>query len=161
MKLIREIQVASRPEIIWNMIVKHLEHPEIEGERDSEWKRLAIKDLRGEALTPNRRGVGVRTRWQYSFYGFPFNWDDEVTEWVEPKRIAWTSISTWKMDDSFTVMAADSESRLVYEMDYVPPYGILGRIHFSLLVHRQLEKHIEYVLRRMKRNAEELARLRA
>jgi hypothetical protein len=56
---VRETRIEASPEIIWTMIVKHLEYPNIEVERARpDWHRLVIKDLRGEALTQNRSCVG-------------------------------------------------------------------------------------------------------
>ena len=86
-KMVKEVRVSASPEFIWSIIVKHLKYPEIEGDRDLEWKRLAIKNIRGESLTSKGEGIGVKTRWYYTFYGFPYNWDDEVIEWDEFKRL--------------------------------------------------------------------------
>ncbi len=158
-KMVKEVRVSASPEFIWSIIVKHLKHPEIEGDRNLEWKRLAIKNIRGESLTSKREGVGVKTRWYYTFYGFPYNWDDEVIEWEEFKRITWKSISTWEMVDSFIIIPVNSESKLIYEMEYTPPWGLFGKFHFSLFVNKHLEKHLEYTLRQMKRSAERLSQL--
>jgi uncharacterized membrane protein len=139
-------------------MVQHLKYPEKEAEHGPEWEELAIKDVKGESLTSNRTGIGVRTRWYYKFYFYTFKWDDEVIEWEELKRIAWKSISTWRMIDSFTIVPDDAETKLVYEMEYTPPYGILGKIWYGLLVNKHLERNLEYTLRQMKKNAEAVAK---
>ncbi len=105
-------------------------------------------------MTSKRSGIGVRTRWYYTFHFFNFKWDDEVIEWKEFRKIAWKSISTWDMVDSFTIKPENSETRLIYEMDYTPPYGILGKIWYRLFVHKHLETHLEYTIIQMKRSAE-------
>jgi hypothetical protein len=48
-------------------MVQHLKFPEREVERGPEWSELAVKDIKGEALTSKRSGIGVRTRWSTSF----------------------------------------------------------------------------------------------
>jgi len=159
-KIIREIMIKASPEIVWTLIVKHLKYPDREVERGSEWEELVIKDVKGEALTSNRSGIGVRTRWYYKFYFYSFKWDDEVIEWEELKKIVWKSISTWDMVDSFTIKPVNKETKLVYEMDYTPPYGIFGKIWYRLFVHKHLKKHLEYTLLQMKRNSEGIAKFK-
>ncbi len=145
---------------IWTLMVQHLKYPEKEAERGFEWDKLVIKDIKGEALTSNRSGIGVRTRWYYRFHFYTFKWDDEVVEWEELKRITWKAISTWDMVDSFAIEPAGKETKLTYEMDYTPPYWIFGRIWYRLLVHKHLERHLEYTLLQMKRSAEAIAEFR-
>lgn len=159
-EIVREITIEAPPKIIWTLMVQHLKYPEKETERGSEWHKLVIKNIKGKALTPNRSGIGVRTRWYYKFYFYTFEWDDEVVEWEELKKITWKSISTWDMVDSFTIEPGNKETRLIYEMDYTPPYGILGKIWYRLFVHRHLEKHLEYTLLQMKRSAEAVAKFK-
>lgn len=159
-KIVKDILIDAPPEVIWTMMARHQQYPEVEVERGPEWDDLVIKDLRGEALTEQRKGIGARTRWFYKFYWYTFKWDDEVTEWDENRRILWKSISTWEMIDSFDLVPEEGGTRLVYEMEYSPPYGILGKIWYRLFVNRHLEKQLEYTLLQMKRNAEGLSRLR-
>ena len=91
---------------------------------------MAIRDTIGEALTKERVGVGVKTRWFYQFHWFSFKWDDEVTVWDEGHKIEWKSISTWRMVDSFTIEPTSEGCRLVYKMDYTPPYGFLEKLYY-------------------------------
>ena len=158
-EIIKEVLIRASPNIVWTIIVQHLKYPHVELERGSEWNNLVIKDLKGEEVTEKRTGLGVQTRWYYKFYWFTFKWEDEVAEWDENKRIAWKSISTWEMNDSFTLIPENSQTRLISEMDYTPPYGILGRIGYRLFVNKHLEKNIEYTLARMKKNSERISRL--
>ncbi len=152
--------IEAPSEVIWTLMVQHLKYPEKEAERGPEWSELVIKDVKGEALTSNRSGIGVKTRWYYRFYFYTFKWDDEVVEWEELRKITWKAISTWDMVDSFIIRPAGKETRLVYEMDYTPPYGIFGKIWYRLFVHKHLESHLEYTLLQMKRNAEAVAKFK-
>ena len=113
LNVVQEIMIKATPKTIWTLMVQHLKYPEKEAERGPEWKRLVIKNIKGEALTSSRTGVGVKTRWYYKFYFYTFKWDDEVVEWEELKEIAWKSISTLDMVDSFTIKSENSESRVI------------------------------------------------
>jgi hypothetical protein len=157
-QILEEIIIDASPEIVWTMLVRHLEYPDYVS-RGPEWDSLVIKDIRGESLSLDRKGVGVKTRWYYKFYWYTFKWDDEVIEWEEKKRITWKALSTWKMIDSFTIYSQQKETRLVYEMDYTPPYGVMGRIWYKLFVHGHLDKNVKYTMLQMKRNAEKISTL--
>ncbi len=152
--VVKQIMIKATPNTIWTLMVQHLKYPEKEAERGPEWDRLVIKNMKGEAMTARRSGIGVKTRWYYKFYFYTFKWDDEVVEWEKLRKITWKSISTWDMVDSFTIKPENGETRLIYEMDYTPPYGILGNIWYRLFVHKHLEKHLEYTIIQMKRGAE-------
>ncbi len=152
--VVKQIMIKATPNTIWTLMVQHLKYPEKEAERGPEWDRLVIKNMKGEAMTARRSGIGVKTRWYYKFYFYTFKWDDEVVEWEKLRKITWKSISTWDMVDSFTIKPENGEIRLIYEMDYTPPYGILGNIWYRLFVHKHLEKHLEYTIIQMKRGAE-------
>lgn len=160
-ELEKDIKIKASPETIWNMMVKHQEHPDKEPPRIEGWEKLAIKDLGGEPLTEKRKGLGVRTRWHYKFFFYPFSWDDEVIKWDEKRKIEWKAISDWDMVDSFTLDPVNDETRVIYRMEYTPPYGMLGKIWYKLIVHRYIEKHIDYILRNMKENAERIERTKA
>ncbi len=141
-------------------MVQHLKYPEKEVERGPEWDKLVIKNIKGEALTSNRRGIGVKTRWYYKFHFYTFKWDDEVIEWEELRKMTWKSISTWDMVDSFTIKPQNNGTKLTYEMDYTPPYGIFGGIWYRLFVHKHLERHLVYTILQMKRSAEAIEKIK-
>jgi uncharacterized membrane protein len=150
----KKILIKANPETIWTLMVQHLKYPEKEAERGSEWDELVIKNINGEALTAKREDIGVKTRWYYKFYFYTFKWDDEVVEWEPLRKITWKAISTWEMIDSFTITPENSETWLIYEMDYTPPYGTFGGIWYRLFVHKHLKQHLDYTLRQMKKSAE-------
>ena len=158
--IIKEIMIKAHPETIWTSMVQHLKYPEKGGDSGIEWDKLVIKNIKGEALSSNRNGIGVKTRWYYKFSFFNFKWDDEVIEWKEFRKIVWKSISTWDMVDSFTIKPENHESKLIYEMDYTPPYGFLGKIWYRLFVNKHLEKHLEYTILQMKRSAEAIEKFK-
>lgn len=159
-EIIKEIIIKAPPETIWTLMVQHLKYPEKKAERGPKWDELVIKNMKGEALTSRRSGIGVRTRWYYKFYFYTFKWDDEVVEWEELRKITWKSISTWDMVDRFVIKPENSETKLIYEMDYTPPYGILGGIWYRLFVHKHLKKHLEYTILQMKRSAEAIEKFK-
>lgn len=158
--VVKQVMIKATPNTIWTLMVQHLKYPEKEAERGPEWDGLVIKNMKGEAMTARRSGIGVKTRWYYKFYFYTFKWDDEVVEWEKLRKITWKSISTWDMVDSFTIKPENSETRLIYEMDYTPPYGILGNIWYRLFVHKHLEKHLEYTIIQMKIGAEAIEKFK-
>lgn len=132
---------------MWRIIEKHLEHPETPSREVSPSK---IQETQGEALTEQRRGVGTRTRWFYTYKKKPFVWDDVVTEWVLEKRIVWKTTSGWEMEDSFTLQSEQRGTRLNYDMDYHLPYGPLGWLYGKLVLEPRMGSHLIGVLQRIK-----------
>jgi hypothetical protein len=65
------------------------------------------------------------------------------------------------MVDSFSIEPINNETRLIYAMNYEPPYGILGKLWYRLFVHKHIEKNLEYTLLQMKRNAERVPKFRS
>jgi hypothetical protein len=160
-EIVKKIVIKASPRTIWTLMIQHLKYPEKEVNRGLEWDKLVIKEIRGEALTSDRSGIGVKTRWYYKFYFYTFRWDDEVIEWNKLRKIAWKSISTWDMVDSFSIESINNKTRLIYAMNYEPPYGILGKLWYRLFVHKHIEKNLEYTLLQMKRNAERVPKFRS
>jgi polyketide cyclase/dehydrase/lipid transport protein len=150
-RLSRNIRIDSPPTRVWRIIEKHLEHPEaspIEREPGD------IQESHGEALSEQRSGVGTRTRWFYTYKGKPFVWDDVVTEWEPGRRIVWKATSGWEMEDSFTLQPEDKSTRLVYDMDYHLPLGLLGWIYGRLVLEPRMIRHLNGMLQRTKRLCE-------
>jgi uncharacterized membrane protein len=149
-KLSRNIRIDSPPARVWRIIEKHLEHPEAPIEREPG----DIQESHAEALSEQRKGVGTRTRWFYTYKGKPFVWDDVVTEWEPEKRIVWKATSGWEMEDSFTLQPEENGTRLGYNMDYSLPYGPLGWLYGKLVLERRMSRHLGRVLARMKKLCE-------
>jgi len=150
-RLSQNIRINSPPTRVWRIIEKHLEHPEA---RTMENEPGDIQESHSEALSEQRRGVGTRSRWFYTYKGKPFVWDDIVTEWEPEKRIAWKATSSWDMKDSFTLQPEEGGTRLVYNMDYHLPYGPLGWLYGKLVLEHRMSRHLSNVLARTKKLAE-------
>jgi len=135
---------------VWRIIEKHLEHPEVPTDRQPG----DIQEAHAEALSEQRRGVGTRTRWFYTYKKKPFVWDDVVTEWEPERKIAWKATSAWEMRDSFTLQPEENGTRLVYDMKYHLPYGPLGWFYGRLVLDHQMSRHLSGVLGRMKKLCE-------
>jgi len=144
-QLREEISIKSSPARVWRIIEKHLEHPELSPVGQGPG---GIKETQGEPLSQQRSGVGTRTRWHYTYHGKPFVWDDIVTVWDPEKRVVWKATSGWEMEDSFTLTPSDgsTQTRLIYDMTYRLPYGMLGRIYGRLLLEERMRKHLKGVL---------------
>ncbi len=138
-------------------MVRHLEHPEIP--IPYEGKRPRIEPRMGLALTKERRGTGVGTRWSYTYRGKEYIWDDVVSEWVEEGKIAWTATKGMKMNDYFLLTPNGSDTSLLYHISYKAPYGLLGTINERLFFRSAVIENIEWTLKALKDNAERLATL--
>ncbi|MCK5628558.1 hypothetical protein KAI12_03745, partial [Candidatus Bathyarchaeota archaeon] len=145
----KEIMIDSPMKKVWSVIVKHLERPELQGEDEP---KGPIQSRYGIPLSKQRKGVGTKTRWIYQLRTRKFVWDDVVTEWKENEKITWEATSAWEMKDSFILsLVSDKKMRLSYTMDYILPYGILGKIYDRILLRKSMEKYLEETLRQMKK----------
>lgn len=149
--IIQQIFIDCCPERVWRLLEKHQEHPEVSVIQQDPG---GIQQVKGEALTEQRKGIGTRTRWHYKYGGKPFVWDDVVTSWDPGNRIAWKTTSAWDMEDSFSLLPDRDGTRVTYDMTYRLPYGPLGMLYGKLILEPKMRKHLEEVLRRMKRLCE-------
>ncbi len=150
--IFQQIFVNCQPDRVWRLLEKHQEHPEVSLIQQDPG---GIQQVRGEALTTQRKGTGTKTRWHYKYGGKPFVWDDIVTEWEPVTRIAWKATSSWNMEDSFSLTREGDGTRVKYEMGYRLPYGPLGTVYGKVILEPKMRKHLEGVLRRMKSLCEE------
>ena len=151
-QITREILVNCQPDRVWRLLEKHQEHPEVSPIQQDPGD---IQQVRGEALTTERKGIGTKTRWHYRYGGKPFVWDDVVTVWETGRRIAWRATSAWDMEDSFTLARGGDGTRVTYKMKYRLPYGPFGAVYGKLVLEPKMRKHLEQVLGRMKKLCEE------
>jgi len=151
-RISREIIINSPRARVWRILEKHIEHPEISYDDPSPG---SIKELHGEALSEQRRGVGTRTRWFYKYRGKPFTWDDVVTGWDPIDWVKWKTTSGWKMEDSFNLRENDHGTQLTYEMSYRLPYGPLGWLYGKLILEPRMRRHLDHVMVRIKRLSED------
>ncbi len=147
----REITINSPRARVWRILEKHLEHPEISYNDPTPG---SIEELRGEALSQQRSGIGTRTRWFYKYKRKPFTWDDVVTEWNPIDRMRWKTTSGWEMEDSFNLRENDHETQLTYEMAYHLPYGPLGWLYGKLILEPRMRRHLDHIMLRIKRLSE-------
>ncbi len=149
--IVLDIFINCQPGRVWRLLEKHLEHPEVSPIQQDPGD---IQDVRGEALTDQRKGIGTRTRWFYKYGGKPFVWDDVVIGWEPGKHVVWKTTSAWDMEDSFSLTQEEKGARLTYEMSYRLPYGPLGAVYGKLVLEPRMRKHLDRVLRRMKKLCE-------
>ncbi len=149
--IVLDIFINCQPGRVWRLLEKHLERPEVSPIQQDPGD---IQDVRGEALTEQRKGIGTRTRWFYKYGGKPFVWDDVVIGWEPGKRVAWKTTSAWDMEDSFSLTPEEKGARLTYEISYRLPYGPLGAVYGRLVLLPRMRKHLDRVLRRMKKLCE-------
>lgn len=150
--LVHDIFINCQPARIWRLFEKHLEHPELSMVQSNPGE---IQQVRGEAISQRRAGIGTRTRWHYMYSSKPFDWDDVVTVWEPGRRVGWKTTSSWKMEDSFTITPEEGGARVTYEMRYKLPYGPLGAVYGKVILEPKMRKHLQGVLRGMKKLCEE------
>ncbi len=151
----RSVSVTAAPNVIWTILVRHLEHPDVP--MPFAGKSPRIEPRQGVALTNERRGVGTGTKWSYHFRGKEYVWEDVVTEWINERKIAWKSTSGMRLEDYFELRPQGTTTTLRYHMFYQPPYGPLGAISERVFYRRAIIENIEWTLQVIKRNAERLA----
>lgn len=155
--IIRSVSVKATPHTLWQILCRHLEHPQ--APIPYEGKPPRIEPRKGTPLTAERHGVGTKTRWQYSFRGREYLWDDVVTEWIEDRKIAWKATSGMNLEDAFELFPEGLTTTLRYEMRYKAPYWLLGAINERIFYRSAIIENIEWTLQVLKRNAEQIATL--
>ena len=83
--------------------------------------------------------------------GIPTRWTSEITVWEPPLRFVDTQLSgpyaKWRHEHTFS--AERGGTRIRDHVDYVLPFGILGRLVHALLVRRDVETIFQYRRQRL------------
>ncbi len=101
----------------------------------SEWMR----SMRSHKITSERRyGKGVTTHCVLQHGDRTFEYDSEVTEYVENEKAAWHCDKPMRLDGSFILKATDSKTNLTMMLDYDLPYSILGKMIDKIKVSKEM-----------------------
>ena len=112
------------------MVISHVNAPR-------ERVFAAVADPRKPFLTSNpitrlevvgerTAGVGTIYRWTFTLpFGLRFQFAEVVTEWIEPERLAYRSISGWEMEALATFTAEEEGTREAFTLRYRLP-GLWG-----------------------------------
>ena len=93
---------------------------------------------------PVRRGTLIRysLRWRI----FPIRWTSEIVEWDPPHRFVDVQLkgpySLWRHEHRF--LAEGISTRIIDEVQYALPFGVVGRIANKLKVKKDVETIFAY-----------------
>ena len=138
---VRDIVVACPPEHVFDVLSNVERLPEF-----SEMT-VAIRNGPGRALQN-----GDKFEQAVKVLGIEFDTEWTVTEVVpaETIRVEGRSDHNGKASMTQRVTAEGSGSRVSFEVDYDPPFGILGEIADKVVFERRNEEQAEQILTRLK-----------
>ncbi len=97
-------------------------------------------------------GIGSIYRWIFTLpLRLPFQFDEVVTEWVEPERFSYRAISGWSMEATSQLTAENGQTRITFTLRYrltgvgrwlIPHWLVLLGIQRSI---NQLKRSLEHV----------------
>lgn len=135
----RSIEIRAPPEKIWELLA---------WDRTPEWYRY-IK--RAEYTSETRAGVGATAHVIGEAEGQKFEYDIEVTKYVENERAAWrTTSGTWTAFGSGTLKPTEAGTKVTIVINYQLPYSVLGKIIDRLKGRKAMEKGLETALENLK-----------
>jgi len=83
--------------------------------------------------------------------GLPMRWVSEITEWEPPHKFVDTQLrgpyALWRHQHLFA--AEGSGTRIMDDVEYALPFGIIGELAHTLLVRRDVERIFEYRRRKL------------
>ena len=106
-----------------------------------------------------KTGVGVSAHHWGQVMGRKMDWDGRVIEWAENDSIVWQAISgtpeAMRMKAVNRVENEGNGTRYSLEVEYVPPYSILGRIMDPIMIKRKIQKMVQHSTQNLKRILEQ------
>lgn len=104
--------------------------------------------LRFEILTPGEIDMRVGTIIQYALrvHGLPINWTTAITVWNPPLEFVDVQLRgpyvLWHHRHTFK--AVGDSTRMIDEVNYRLPFGLIGRAIHGLMVRRDLKAIFDY-----------------
>ena len=140
-KFTRDVVVACPPSHVFGVLSNVERLPEFSH------LAVAIRNGPGRAIE-----VGDRFEQAVKVLGIEFDTDWEVTEVVADTtiRVEGRSQHSGKASLTQTVAPEGTGSRVTFEVDYDPPFGILGDIADKVVFERKNEEDAEHILARLK-----------
>src|SRR2546425_10648822 len=106
-----------------------------------------------------KTGVGVSAHHWDQVMGRKMEWDGRVIEWAENDCIVWQAISgtpqAMRMKAVNRVENEGNGTRYSLEVEYMPPYSILGRIMDLVMIKRNIRKMVQQSAQNLKRILEQ------
>src|SRR2546426_3467800 len=109
--------------------------------------------------TKEKTGVGASAHHWGQVMGRKMEWDGRVIEWAENDCIVWQAISgtpqAMRMKAVNRVEKEENGTRYSLEVEYTPPYSILGRIMDLVMIKRNIRKMVQHSTQNLKRILEQ------
>ena len=106
-----------------------------------------------------KTGVGASAHHSGQVMGRKMEWDGRVIEWAENDSIVWQAISgtpeAMRMKAVNRVKKEGNGTRYYLEVEYRPPYSILGRIMDLITIKRNIRKAAQHSTLNLKRILEQ------
>ena len=144
-KVTKSIEIDASPEKVFAFII------------DREKMNEASKGfVEGEYTSKGPVGVGSTLHFARKAGGSQIEWDYEITEFVNNKKVAMRTIgaSKLKIVCSWILEPTATGTKLTYSMDYEPPYSVLGKVVDKLKSSKDIEKSMEKQLGNIKKSLE-------
>lgn len=134
----RTLEIKAPVEKVWAFMTNWDRVPE--WAKTVEKFEITSKQRSGVGMTSHEVGV-LAGRWRYEY-------DGEVTEFVENEIIAWRVVSGDKVvrkgtKVSWTLTPTKVGTQLTYTSDYEVPYSIFGKIIERLIFRGRFERQID------------------
>jgi uncharacterized membrane protein len=142
-KLFRSIEIATSPENVFNFI--------IDVDKMNEAHEGSVK---ANYTTEGPVGVGTKGHFVANVDGSHFEWDAEITEFEQNKRIYWTALSPDKMAIIFDVEPLPNGTKLTHSSEYELPYSVFGKLIDRFKVSKDLTKELTIFLDNVKKALE-------
>lgn len=139
MRLSRSIVVNVEPHLVW----KHISDPGC-------YPEFMANLERWEIVTDTPAGVGARYTVHWKVGSVPIGGVIEVSEFDEPRDLAWIGITGITLRGRFRMRdAGDGRTRVSFRLAYEAPGGLLGLIADRVAA-SQVTRTMDETLRRLK-----------
>jgi ligand-binding SRPBCC domain-containing protein len=89
---------------------------------------------------------GTEIRYRLRLHGVPIHWLTEILEWNPPYKFVDVQRSgpykLWRHTHEFE--AVDGGTRMIDNVEYALPFGVLGRIAHAMMVRRDVQQIFNY-----------------
>lgn len=140
------IEIRAPPERVWEMLAL---------DRLLEWNvgysELKSVEYTSEVRTPkDKLRVGASAHGIPKKQGKPIEFNFEITESLENKKITYRMYGKIRALVTYTLEPVEEETKFTYVVDYETPWSILGKILMPLFFHRIIEKEVRRELEKLK-----------
>jgi len=94
---------------------------------------------------------GSRIEYRLRVRGLPMRWVSEITEWDPPHKFVDAQLrgpyAMWRHQHLFA--AEGSGTRIMDDVEYALPFGIIGELAHTLLVRRDVERIFDFRRQRL------------